>query len=75
VLQGGGYHGRTFAPYTHQFDVHGTVDCFENVLDIDIYPSGCGQAGHYFEITDNAFQYTNDNAIKFRGSPTREALV
>jgi hypothetical protein len=27
VLQGGGYHGRFYSEYTHQFDVHGTDHC------------------------------------------------
>jgi hypothetical protein len=27
VLRGGGYHGRWYSAYTHQFDVHGTAHC------------------------------------------------
>lgn len=69
VLKGGGYHD-SYPVYgtwwTHQFDVHGTTDCgplFFNAAN------SCGEAGIYYEFTDNAFQYTRGNAIKIRGNP------
>ena len=62
VLKGGGYHGRTFNTYTHQFDVHGTDTCGLGHLD-------CGDAGEWFVYLHNAFQYDHDHAIKIRGRP------
>jgi len=53
---------------THEFDVHGTDSC--NVGD-----QNCGQAGEYFEMTENAFQYAIGYSIKVRGNPTIGALV
>jgi hypothetical protein len=58
VLKGGGYHGRAFHTYTHQFDIHGTDD---NGLG--------GQAGVQSWFYDNAFQYRNGAAIHIRGRP------
>jgi hypothetical protein len=66
VLKGGGVQGYGF--HTQQFDVHGTETC----AGVD---QGCGQAGEYFEMTDNAFQYTNGYAVKVRGNPTVGAVV
>jgi hypothetical protein len=87
VLKGGGFHQRESFPYiswrTHQFDVHGTVSCYEVVNPlcvgvpfcpfdpIQFYHSGCGQAGDQFEFDSNAFQYTAGYAIKLRGHSYR----
>jgi hypothetical protein len=58
TLKGGGYHGRAFHTYTHQFDIHGTGD------------NGFGgQAGVRSWFFENSFQYRNDNAISIRGRP------
>ncbi|HSX59077.1 MAG TPA: right-handed parallel beta-helix repeat-containing protein, partial [Tahibacter sp.] len=69
VLRGGGYHD-SYPVYgtwwTHQFDVHGTTACGPLFFDA---PGSCGEAGIYYEFTDNAFQYTRGNAIKIRGNP------
>ena len=47
TLKGGGYHGRTFNKYTHQFDIHGTGG------------NGFGgQAGVQAWFFENSFQYT-----------------
>ena len=62
VLKGGGVHGKIHNRFTHQFDVHGTDTCGIGHLN-------CGQAGQYFEVTNNAFQYTSDHAFKLRGTP------
>jgi FG-GAP-like repeat len=69
VLKGGGYHD-SYPVYgtwwTHQFDVHGTTDCGPLFFNA---PASCGEAGIYYEYSDNAFQYTRGNAIKIRGNP------
>lgn len=69
VLKGGGYHD-SYPVYgtwwTHQFDVHGTTDCGPLFFNAGL---SCGEAGIYYEYTDNAFQYTRGNAIKIRGNP------
>lgn len=72
VLSGGGVHGTIANPHTHQFDVHGDKNCFP--------PGGshtwnCGNAGTIFEYIGNTFQYTNDNAIKIRGTPRNSAVI
>lgn len=58
---------------THEFDVHGTDYCHH--IPWGWYAYGCGQAGEFFEMTDNAFQYTMGNSVKVRGNPTIGALV
>ncbi|TDR42014.1 hypothetical protein DFR29_10970 [Tahibacter aquaticus] len=69
VLKGGGFHD-SYPVYgtwwTHQFDVHGTTSCGPLFFDA---PKSCGEAGIYYEYSDNAFQYTRGNAIKIRGNP------
>jgi hypothetical protein len=76
VLVGGGYHGGVFGTdldeYTHQFDVHGTDNCYPNPFGNTLT---CGQAGHSFVMRSNAFQYVSDYAIKVRGDPTEAAIV
>jgi hypothetical protein len=64
VLKGGGYHGRTFHKYTHQFDIHGTD---ENGLG--------GKAGVQTWYFENSFQYTNGAAIKIRGRPALRIYI
>ena len=64
TLKGGGYHGRTFNKYTHQFDVHGTGG------------NGFGgQAGVQAWFIENSFQYRNGPAIKIRGRPHIEMNI
>ena len=64
VLKGGGYHGRTFNKYTHQFDIHGTGG------------NGFGgQAGVQAWFVENSFQYRNGPAIKIRGRPHIEINI
>jgi hypothetical protein len=64
TLKGGGYHGRTFNKYTHQFDVHGTGG------------NGFGgQAGVQAWFLENSFQYRNGPAIKIRGRPHIEMNI
>jgi hypothetical protein len=64
VLKGGGYHGRAFHKYTHQFDIHGTD---ENGLG--------GKAGVQTWYFENSFQYTNGPAIKIRGRPALRIYI
>lgn len=64
TLKGGGYHGRLFNTYTHQFDIHGTGS------------NGFGgQAGVQSWFFQNSFQYENDNAIKIRARPHIEISI
>jgi hypothetical protein len=59
VLRYGGVHFDTIITiHTHAFDIHGTGD---NGFD--------GWAGARTTYSYNAFQYSNGNAIKVRGSP------
>jgi hypothetical protein len=74
VLKGGGKHDKWYNEYTHQFDVHGDQNC-PDVPIKDDSTWNCGHAGEAFEFTQNAFQYTNDHAIKVRGNPRVGALV
>ncbi len=77
VLRGGGFHDSYpiyGSYYTHQFDVHGTDHCYHTPIK-DIYQYGCGDAGEFFEMRENAFQYTSGNAIKVRGNPSVGAVV
>jgi hypothetical protein len=64
TLKGGGYHGRLFNKYTHAFDIHGAGG------------NGFGgQAGVQAWFFDNAFQFSNDAAIKIRGRPHLEINI
>lgn len=64
TLKGGGYHGRLFHTYTHQFDIHGTGS------------NGFGgQAGVQSWFFQNSFQYRNDNAINIRARPLIEISI
>ena len=73
VLRGGGVHDRLFNHYTHQFDAHGDENCDDLWISDSTYD--CGNAGENFWITANTFQYTNDDAIKFRGTPRGMAYI
>ncbi len=73
ILKGGTWDGAclphtSLCVTTHEFDVHGSNDCL-------FIGHSCGQAGEYFEMTENAFQYTMGYSIKFRGNPINSALV
>jgi hypothetical protein len=68
VLRGGGVHGSAVNAYTQQFDVHGDRNCPDTPWTSSLW--NCGRAGHEFWITNNAFQYQLDHAIKIRGQPT-----
>lgn len=64
VLKGGGYHGRAFHTYTHEFDIHGTGD------------DGLGgKAGVQSWFYDNSFQYRNGPAIHIRGRPALRIYI
>ena len=68
VLKGGGIHGRTLHYYTHQFDVHGDNNCGPgSILSDSIW--NCGNAALEVGYESNAFQFTNNHAIKVRGKP------
>jgi hypothetical protein len=73
VLAGGGHHDTFFNSYTQLFDVHGDANC------PDIWPFQhtwqCGNAGDQYWFTNNAFQYTNDHAIKIRGTPRIQDII
>jgi hypothetical protein len=74
ILKGGTGEGACFGPFcvtTQEFDVHGTDNCIIP-LPVD---QGCGQAGEFFEMTENAFQYAIGYSIKVRGNPTIGAVV
>ena len=73
VLRGGGVHGTLFNPNTHQFDVHGDANCPD--IPGNQHTWNCGNAGDQFWFTNNAFQYTNDLAIKLRGVPRIQANI
>jgi hypothetical protein len=66
ILRGGGYHGSAINEYTHIVDVHGDANPPLPFLD---HVWDRGNAGDQFWITNNAFQYVNDYAIKIRGTP------
>jgi hypothetical protein len=72
VLEHGGLHRWIPFPgfwvHTHQFDMHGLNDC--GVWDIfSDSLANCGPAGHTMLIRRNTFFYSEDNAIKLRGTP------
>jgi FG-GAP-like repeat len=72
VLKGGGIHAKWYKSHTHLFDVHGDDNCFP--------PGGshtwnCGNAGDAFWISENAFQYTEEHAVKLRGKPRISARI
>jgi hypothetical protein len=73
VLEHGGLHRWIPFPgfwvHTHQFDMHGQKDCFPT------YAFNCGKAGEYMDIQYNSFFYTEGNAFKLRGTPTKDANV
>ncbi len=73
VLRGGGVHGKWYSEYTHQFDVHGDANCPD--IPLNQHTWNCGNAGDQFWFTNNAFQYTNDLAIKLRGVPRIQAVI
>ena len=71
VLRGGGVHGTTLNPYTHQFDVHGDANCPSFISGI----WNCGNAGDQFWFYNNSFQYRRDNSLKIRGVPRVAAYI
>jgi hypothetical protein len=73
VLKGGGVHGKWYNEHTHLFDVHGDRNCPDTPLTQHIW--NCGNAGDQIWIQGNAFQYTEDNAIKLRGAPRVPAYI
>lgn len=82
VLKAGGVHGTFLNPHTHQFDVHGTENCtygagtlFGWLVESLNHIWNCGDAGYYFAMTSNTFQYVRDNAVKFRGKPEKTSEV
>ena len=76
VLKGGGYHGRRFNEYTHNFDVHGDANCPSWCGPFDCkHIFNCGKAGTQFAFLENAFQYTRENNIKIRGKPAFQAYI
>ncbi|GAA3580541.1 FG-GAP-like repeat-containing protein [Kribbella ginsengisoli] len=70
LLEGGGINGGigTEIVYTHEFDVHGTLDC-------DFKDAYCGPAGEYYDYRYNTLLYTRGTAIKVRGYPALGAHV
>lgn len=75
VLKGGGVHNKWYNHYTHEFDVHGDANCDYLPGEWAEHIWNCGNAGDYFEFTNNAFQYTSDHAIKLRGVPRQKAKI
>ncbi|HET6980824.1 MAG TPA: FG-GAP-like repeat-containing protein [Myxococcaceae bacterium] len=73
VLKGGGNHAKWYSNYTHLFDVHGDKNCPDIPGNQNTW--NCGNAGDQFWFTQNAFQYTHDNAIKLRGMPRVAAYI
>lgn len=73
VLENGGLH--RWIPFpgfwvnTHQFDMHGRDHCgIGDIFSDAVY--NCGLAGHTMLIRHNTFFYSEDDAIKLRGTPT-----
>ncbi|MDB4941506.1 MAG: Endonuclease/exonuclease/phosphatase [Labilithrix sp.] len=73
ILKGGGRHSKWYNEYTHLMDVHGDANCPD--VPLNQHTWNCGNAGDQFWMTNNAFQYTNDNDIKIRGTPRIAALI
>jgi hypothetical protein len=70
VLKNGGLHEWVFGAWvhTHQFDMHGQDSCgFWDIFSDKLF--NCGTAGHDMIIRYNTFLYTEDDAIKLRGTP------
>jgi hypothetical protein len=77
VLKGGGYHGKWYETWTQQFDVHGDNNCVDG-LPGSLTPGGiwnCGRSGKEYHLNFNAFQYSNANSFKLRGTPSVGAFV
>jgi hypothetical protein len=75
VLSGGGENvGWPVHQYTHQFDVHGTENCWKFPIPKPFHLY-CGRAGEYFNMSYNTILYTNGTGIKLRGRPTNGADV
>jgi hypothetical protein len=68
VLEHGGLNSDALNLHTHQFDVHGTEDCFK----ADKY---CGPAGERFVFRYNTIMYDHGTAIKVRAKPSKGALA
>ena len=67
VLKGGGVHAKWYEQYTHLFDVHGDDNCTPFGIGDSVW--NCGNAGQQYSMFGNAFQYTNGNPVKLRGTP------
>ena len=75
VLKGGGHHDTFFNEWTHQFDVHGNDNCYDYIPFYEERWWNCGDAGDAFQYIGNTFQFTNDLAIKIRGTPRIAAEI
>ncbi len=73
ILKGGGYHDKWYNEYTHLFDVHGDANCPD--VPLNQHTWNCGNAGDQYWMTNNAFQFTSDHAIKLRGVPRVAAYI
>jgi hypothetical protein len=74
VLESGGENSGWAGTYSHQFDVHGTEDCWKFPIPYP-FDKYCGRAGEYFNFSDNTILYTQGTGIKARGRPTNGADV
>lgn len=72
ILPNGGLHRWIpfpgFWTHTHQFDMHGQENCGVGDIFSDAI-FNCGTAGESVYIRRNTFLYTEDEAIKLRGTP------
>lgn len=68
VLEHGGTNETWLNLNTHQFDVHGSSDCWG-------YQAICGQAGEWFDYRYNYIGYDAGTGIKIRGTPTMGANI
>ena len=66
VLEHGGMNWGPLNFHTHQFDVHGTEECWW----AGYY---CGPAGESFWFRENTIMYDHGTAIKVRGKPSGSA--
>jgi VCBS repeat protein len=62
ILPHGG--NNTDLTHTHQIDMHGREHCFPT------YAYNCGPAGEFMDVAYNTVLYTEDEAIKLRGTPS-----
>jgi hypothetical protein len=70
VLENGGRHRVAgLWGHTHQIDMHGSDTCGVGDIFSDVLYN-CGRAGHTMLVHRNTVFYTEDHAIKLRGTPT-----